>query len=378
MTNRMTWLAKTWPINTRSLKTWPVTSTVATIIVVSGLIYQPSHAQTTTPQATAPGAAQTTAQGAAQTTAQTAAQGTANECLARPGKTTPRGSHWYYRLERPSGRRCWYLGSAGAKVRRSATGQNAVPTPVPRPAQEEPAEQIAADTPAPDAQETTAQDMAAAPTDAANAASANAALAADFAATWPTVPDSGESNDRDATAAAGSDNAEPFATAEAQSEQADMPLVWPAMTPAEAANAAQPSESTPGVASLVMFLAAAGAFVAIAFRTVLQFWSGRFAHRMRRPVVAPAAPIVRPHAPSAPSRSDPSRERFASGESRKRFASEESIEAMTEPTITRLREIAARWDSPRHMPRAPRVAPYDEMPEAEHEAPAPRPRRVVA
>ena len=40
----------------------------------------------------------------------------AEECVAKPASTAPRGSHWYYRLERGTGRRCWYLGAEGEKV----------------------------------------------------------------------------------------------------------------------------------------------------------------------------------------------------------------------------------------------------------------------
>jgi hypothetical protein len=44
----------------------------------------------------------------------------ADECLAAPKGTTPPGGHWYYRLERGTKRKCWYLGDAGAKVKSAA------------------------------------------------------------------------------------------------------------------------------------------------------------------------------------------------------------------------------------------------------------------
>jgi hypothetical protein len=34
----------------------------------------------------------------------------ADECLAAPNAPTPPGSHWYYRLELPTQRKCWYVG----------------------------------------------------------------------------------------------------------------------------------------------------------------------------------------------------------------------------------------------------------------------------
>jgi hypothetical protein len=38
------------------------------------------------------------------------------ECLTDPNRTPPEGSHWFYRIDRPTDRRCWYLRpwSAGA------------------------------------------------------------------------------------------------------------------------------------------------------------------------------------------------------------------------------------------------------------------------
>jgi len=42
-----------------------------------------------------------------------------NECLAAPKATTPAGAHWYYRLEKGTKRKCWYLADEGAKVRQT-------------------------------------------------------------------------------------------------------------------------------------------------------------------------------------------------------------------------------------------------------------------
>ena len=41
----------------------------------------------------------------------------ADECLSKPNATAPRGSHWYYRIDRPTQRRCWYLGAEGERTR---------------------------------------------------------------------------------------------------------------------------------------------------------------------------------------------------------------------------------------------------------------------
>ena len=48
-----------------------------------------------------------------------AAAPAADDCLAKPGATAPKGSHWYYRIDRSSNRRCWYLGAEDAKARQA-------------------------------------------------------------------------------------------------------------------------------------------------------------------------------------------------------------------------------------------------------------------
>ena len=41
----------------------------------------------------------------------------AEDCLAKPNAVAPPGSHWYYRVDRTTGRECWYLGAEGGRVR---------------------------------------------------------------------------------------------------------------------------------------------------------------------------------------------------------------------------------------------------------------------
>jgi len=43
--------------------------------------------------------------------------GAADECLSGPKGTAPKGGHWYYRVDRSTGRHCWYVGAEGQKVR---------------------------------------------------------------------------------------------------------------------------------------------------------------------------------------------------------------------------------------------------------------------
>jgi hypothetical protein len=41
----------------------------------------------------------------------------AADCLAAPDGAAPEGSHWYYRLDRATKRKCWYLREAGIPTR---------------------------------------------------------------------------------------------------------------------------------------------------------------------------------------------------------------------------------------------------------------------
>jgi len=51
----------------------------------------------------------------------------ADTCLKAPKGLAPQGSHWYYRLERPSQRKCWYLAEKGLKVAARPAVQAAPP-----------------------------------------------------------------------------------------------------------------------------------------------------------------------------------------------------------------------------------------------------------
>jgi len=57
----------------------------------------------------------------------------ADECLLAPKNETPDGSHWYYRIEHPSNRHCWYLREEGdaqtAPSNSSASAQPVSPAP---------------------------------------------------------------------------------------------------------------------------------------------------------------------------------------------------------------------------------------------------------
>lgn len=44
----------------------------------------------------------------------------ADECLAAPKAATPKGAHWYYRIEKGTKRKCWYLADEVAKANKTA------------------------------------------------------------------------------------------------------------------------------------------------------------------------------------------------------------------------------------------------------------------
>ena len=51
-----------------------------------------------------------------------------DECKAKPGAITPRGGHWYYRINRADKRRCWYVGAAAAQPALRQPAQPPSPT----------------------------------------------------------------------------------------------------------------------------------------------------------------------------------------------------------------------------------------------------------
>ncbi len=56
----------------------------------------------------------------------------AQECRANPGSSTPRGGHWYYRINHADKQRCWYLGPVDARSSGRGTA-SLISTPVPVP-----------------------------------------------------------------------------------------------------------------------------------------------------------------------------------------------------------------------------------------------------
>lgn len=68
----------------------------------------------------------------------------ADSCITEPKTDTPQGKHWYYRLERGTGRHCWYLrGEDEAAARTPATEPVASARPVPATSGNAPARSLA-------------------------------------------------------------------------------------------------------------------------------------------------------------------------------------------------------------------------------------------
>jgi hypothetical protein len=51
----------------------------------------------------------------------------ADDCLAGPKEQTPQGGHWYYRIEHPSNRHCWYLRDENDKLSQVAVPNASAP-----------------------------------------------------------------------------------------------------------------------------------------------------------------------------------------------------------------------------------------------------------
>jgi len=56
----------------------------------------------------------------------------AEECLSAPDSPSPQGVHWYYRLDWATQRKCWYLRAPARSLQRAAAAATATPVPLGR------------------------------------------------------------------------------------------------------------------------------------------------------------------------------------------------------------------------------------------------------
>jgi hypothetical protein len=55
----------------------------------------------------------------------------ANDCLPAPNSTAPKGTHWYFSLDRSTQKKCWYVRSSETQPQHARTQTNSAPVPAP-------------------------------------------------------------------------------------------------------------------------------------------------------------------------------------------------------------------------------------------------------
>jgi hypothetical protein len=217
----------------------------------------------------------------------------ADECLRGPNGPSPKGSHWYYRVDRSSGRHCWYLGSEGQKVRsvsertsqqtrkRVAEHSQRTETTAPAPAVRSPAPPAVAET------KTVASFFSQYWSSLFSGAEPPQIATAEDPKLAP-APDAS----RPASPSASTNYAQEQDQTDAQDE---MPLVWPVLTAAEREAATAPApgsvpRSVPATASvpalksqyMVAILAGALAIAGVLMALVYRLGAIRFGRRQQQ------------------------------------------------------------------------------------------------
>lgn len=224
----------------------------------------------------------------------------AEGCLGRPSGPSPRGSWWFYRLERGTGRRCWYLGPESRRSRVEATERRTTKAPARSLAtsKRRTADTSQPESPAP----TTSPSRAPSDTErtiAALKAWGAAAIAADPNRLQPAAPTAPAETARDEAVTQ-------FALA-SHSNGGEISLIaaaeTPAATPTPPATVRvmtdRASEPPPSVGQLLAFLITLVAFLAIAFRTVAKLCSAWLDRRGRNVQLRPSYAPMRPPVPVA-------------------------------------------------------------------------------
>jgi hypothetical protein len=244
----------------------------------------------------------------------------AEGCRTEAGDQTPEGKHWYYRMERPGNRQCWYLRDEGER-RAQPRSEKSVEPKAETPAPQRSLADARAELPWPQPrveQDTTSVARApqAMPTDVANAPSEQRPNVLEsttrgslFGTRWP-----------DPSAANSTPGPQPAASevvADAQADQATTPTQAIAPAAPAAADAA-PAKPTGSLQTLLMVIAGALALAGLTGSAIFRLGSARRRtpniERARRRVVWEAAEGARQSQPrkspprprqSAPSPSPP-------------------------------------------------------------------------
>jgi hypothetical protein len=181
-----------------------------------------------------------------------------SDCLAKPNSRSGEGQHWYYRIDRATKRRCWYLGAVGAKVRKAefTKRRSALRSTAKRTARINSDDMIVGPQPETDRFETDAERSEVAAEPAADERSI------DFSTRWPGYvksaavirePELSRNSYADERAAPHSPD--------------DMPLIWPILNPAELAVAGQPVQSGLKLPLFLILVAGALALAAVIARS---------------------------------------------------------------------------------------------------------------
>jgi hypothetical protein len=227
------------------------------------------------------------------------AQAAADTCLTAPKDKTPAGGHWRYRLERGTGRQCWYLKDENDKTARAATQEpvdlspeaaaaespstaaDPVP-PQPRPVRKSISNAHAELTP-PRAR---AEQEANAPVEPQTTGTATmaripnrpAAIAPDIAAPSSTAPTRWlDTTGMNSSGGFGLAAAEPAASP----PETEQPALQPATPPVAPAVAADSSMAKQSASMQMLFLVMAGALAMAGITASLLFRFGRRARKRR-------------------------------------------------------------------------------------------------
>lgn len=189
------------------------------------------------------------------------------DCLAKPNAPAPQGSHWYYHIDRPSGRHCWYQRPLNAAQNETAQPRSAAAPMVP-PRVAAPADRPASGTPSDTLADTDSSRSVVPPT----TASPNVPLA--LPATVPA----------ERLAGPAVDNAAPPPVVEPKIEapKAELPAAPPKRVPVRAPNVERPTPPAEGSAHMPALLGTALALFIIVLGSLAARSGSRFLRWPRR------------------------------------------------------------------------------------------------